>query len=156
MGVSSGAPVGTASFSSRSHAPVDTPQRGEPVIRDDDAGLLLEHVRNTRDVMIDKPAAHAKGCFVMHHVVRSFKGWAGFAGEPSPTRKEGALPATVHADFARVDHQLDLVTMHHVPGIGAQLVFDLCKKVGAAKHHDASLAPEHHAQETIEAGKMVH
>ena len=37
-----------------------------------------------------------------------------------------------------------------------QLVFDLRDEVGPAEQHDAGLAPEHDAQQMIEARKVVH
>ena len=55
-----------------------------------------------------------------------------------------------------VDHQLDLVAVHDVPGVRAQLVFDLRDELGPAKQHDVRLAPEHDAQQMIEPGKVIH
>lgn len=45
--------------------------------------------------------------------------------------------------------------MHHVPGVGAQLVLDLGDEAGPAEQHDAVLAPEQDAQQLVEADEVV-
>src|SRR5262245_10904174 len=132
------------------------PERREAILVDLEVRFLFDRVRDAGNVVIDEAAADAEGRFLMEHVIRQLERSAWFPLELLPARKAGALPSAVHPDLAYVDNELGLVAVHDVPGIRAQLVLDLRDEARPTEQQQARLAPEHHAQEVIEAGEVVH
>ena len=59
-------------------------------------------------------------------------------------------------DFGCMDDERVLVLLYEVPGIGAQLGFDLFEKAGWAEQVNRLVAPEKEAKELIESYEMIH
>ncbi len=106
--------------------------------------------------MIERERANPKLRLFVQHAVGRIYLWKRFASKLLRASEPRPREASVRAQLARVDHEVDRVIANQVPGIRGELVLELRNEMGRAVQAHSLVTSKADAQQMIEACEVIH
>src|SRR5208283_41682 len=79
-----------------------------------------------------------------------------FALKAARAAELGAPHASPGVDLVGQDYELGLVIFNQIPGVGRELVLEVCQEPAGTVQTDTPVAAQTHSQQVIESREMIH